>query len=102
MQKKLKESLIGGSFVEVDAEDIQNNASIAAHLAGSLRQSTTPTNGVVDENFELFGCKGVYVGDASTIPVSGTSNITLTACANSWKASVNLVKDLKNENLNYF
>ena len=56
-----------------------------------MKQALLPGDGVVDRNFELHGCRGIYVGDASSIPVSGTSNITLTACANAWAASTNLI-----------
>lgn len=94
LQQKLTSYVKDGTFEPVAIDEIIHNASISAHLAGSLKQTMRPEDGVVDENFELHGCSGIFVGDASSIPVSGTSNITLTACANAWTASKNLISGL--------
>jgi len=94
LQSNLSRYIKDGTFETVAIDEIIHNASISAHLAGSLKQTMRPEDGVVDENFELHGCSGIFVGDASSIPVSGTSNITLTACANAWTASKNLISGL--------
>lgn len=94
LQQKLTSYITDGTFEPVAIDEIIQNASISAHLAGSLKQAIRPEDGVVDKNFELHGCSGIFVGDASSIPVSGTSNITLTACANAWTATKNLISGL--------
>ena len=94
LQQKLTSYVKDGAFEPVAIDEIIQNASLSAHLAGSLKQAIRPEDGVVDKNFELHGCSGIFVGDASSIPVSGTSNITLTACANAWTATKNLISGL--------
>ncbi len=48
-----------------------------AHTLGTTRMSATPTTGVVDENCQVHGVRGLYVAGGSTFPTSGHANPTL-------------------------
>jgi choline dehydrogenase-like flavoprotein len=61
-----------------DASDITVHSS---HPQGGNGLSKDPQKGVVDENFELHGQKGVYVCDASVFPSAITVNPQLTVMA---------------------
>jgi choline dehydrogenase-like flavoprotein len=48
-----------------------------AHPAGTTRISTNPKEGVVDENCQVHGIKGLFVSGSSVFPTSGAANPTL-------------------------
>lgn len=48
-----------------------------AHTLGTTRMSENPKSGVVDENCQVHGVRGLYVAGASVFPTSGHANPTL-------------------------
>jgi choline dehydrogenase-like flavoprotein len=48
-----------------------------AHTLGTTRMSDNPKSGVVDENCQVHGVRGLYVAGASVFPTSGHANPTL-------------------------
>jgi choline dehydrogenase-like flavoprotein len=48
-----------------------------AHTLGTTRMSNNPKSGVVDENCQVHGVRGLYVAGGSTFPTSGHANPTL-------------------------
>jgi len=48
-----------------------------AHSLGTTRMSEDPRSGVVDENCQVHGVRGLYVAGASVFPTSGHANPTL-------------------------
>ncbi len=54
---------------------------MAFHPMGTCRMSANPNNGVVDINGEVYGCKNLYVCDASIFPTSTRINPQLTIMA---------------------
>jgi cholesterol oxidase len=57
------------------------NVSTTAHILGGARMSGGPSEGVVDENLEVFGYSGLYVIDGSSIPSNLGVNPSLTITA---------------------
>ena len=53
-----------------------------AHLLGSLRMAYTPEKGVCNPYGEVFGYRGLFVSDSSTIPGGTSVNPALTIAAN--------------------
>lgn len=51
------------------------------HHSGTCRMAAEPTQGVVDENFRVFGTSNIFVADGSIIPFSGHANTGLTIAA---------------------
>ncbi len=54
---------------------------MAFHPMGTCRMSANPDNGVVDINGEVYGCKNLFVCDASIFPTSTRINPQLTIMA---------------------
>lgn len=54
---------------------------MAFHPMGTCRMSANPDNGVVDINGEVYGCKNLFVADASIFPTSTRLNPQLTIMA---------------------
>jgi choline dehydrogenase len=54
----------------------RNNAS-AYHFAGTCKMASREKGGVVDESGRVYGLNGVWVGDASVIPVVPAANTML-------------------------
>jgi choline dehydrogenase-like flavoprotein len=48
-----------------------------AHTLGTTRMSDNPKSGVVDENCQVHGVRGLYVAGSSIFPTSGHANPTL-------------------------
>ena len=57
------------------------NVPTTAHILGGARISDSPKNGVINENLEVFGYKGLYVIDGSSIPSNLGVNPSLTITA---------------------
>ena len=53
----------------------------AFHPAGTTRMALDPTDGVVDPDGRVHGTDNLYVTGASTFPIAGFANPTLTAVA---------------------
>jgi choline dehydrogenase-like flavoprotein len=48
-----------------------------AHTLGTTRMSDNPRSGVVDENCQVYGVRGLYIAGGSVFPTSGHANPTL-------------------------
>jgi choline dehydrogenase-like flavoprotein len=48
-----------------------------AHSAGTTRMSANPTSGVIDQDCQVHGVRGLYVSGGSIFPTSGHANPTL-------------------------
>jgi choline dehydrogenase-like flavoprotein len=48
-----------------------------AHTLGTTRMSENPRSGVVDENCQVHGVRGLYIAGGSVFPTSGHANPTL-------------------------
>jgi choline dehydrogenase-like flavoprotein len=48
-----------------------------AHTLGTTRMSKNPKSGVVDENCQVHGVRGLYIAGSSVFPTSGHANPTL-------------------------
>lgn len=60
----------------LDEAVAKNNAS-AYHFVGTCKMASRENGGVVDENGRVYGLEGVWVGDASVIPVVPAANTML-------------------------
>jgi cholesterol oxidase len=70
----------GGEPLNMLVESVANK-SITAHILGGAVIGASPQRGVIDSRHELFGHPGVYVVDASAIPVNLGVNPSLTITA---------------------
>lgn len=57
------------------------NIPITAHILGGVPMARTPEDGVVDQNFEVFGYPGLYIVDGSVVPANPGLNPSLTITA---------------------
>ena len=57
------------------------NKSTTAHILGGAVIGVSPAQGVIDVRHQLFGHPGLYVVDASAIPVNLGVNPSLTTTA---------------------
>ena len=57
------------------------NIPTTAHILGGARMSDNPNKGVVNQELEAFGHKGLYVIDGSSIPSNLGVNPSLTITA---------------------
>ncbi len=65
------------------------------HFAGTHVMGTTPNNSVVNENLRSWEHENLYLVGAGSMPSIGSSNTTLTLAALSFKASEQMLKELK-------
>ncbi len=63
------------------ATDVVSTGYITSHMQGSVRMGSDPERSACDENQQLWGVEGLYVGDASVIPRTLTFNPSLTIMA---------------------
>lgn len=70
----------GGQPLNMLIETVANK-STTAHILGGAVIGSTADHGVIDTNHELFGHPGLYVVDASAIPVNLGVNPSLTITA---------------------
>jgi len=81
--EKLAESMadrIGGSASTTYTSAIMDIPT-TAHILGGARLSSSDSDGVVNENLEVFGYSGLYVVDGSVIPSNLGVNPSLTITA---------------------
>ena len=57
------------------------NIPTTAHILGGARISSDPKDGVINEDLEVFGYRGLYVIDGSSIPSNLGVNPSLTITA---------------------
>ena len=62
----------------------------SAHQMGSCRMATSPSQGAVDPNGELWECDDLYVMDASVFPTASGSNPMVTVASISYMLSQRL------------
>jgi choline dehydrogenase-like flavoprotein len=61
---------------------IRNRSPIfSAHQLGTCRMGSGPRSAVCDENGQVFGVRGLYIGDASAFPASSGVNPMITIMA---------------------
>jgi choline dehydrogenase-like flavoprotein len=65
------------------------------HPTGTTRMSSSPRNGVVDENCQVHGIQGLFVSSSSVFPTAGAANPTLMIVA----TAVRLADHLKRRQL---
>jgi choline dehydrogenase-like flavoprotein len=65
------------------------------HPTGTTRMSSSPRNGVVDENCEVHGIHGLFISSSSVFPTAGAANPTLMIVA----TAVRLADHLKRRQL---
>jgi choline dehydrogenase-like flavoprotein len=65
------------------ASDVTRNRStlFSAHQMGSCRMGSDPAHAVCDARGEVFGVRGLYIGDASAFPLSSGVNPMITIMA---------------------
>lgn len=62
----------------VDEERLADGIIIdMAHSAGTTRMSASPTSGVIDQDCQVHGVRGLFVSGGSIFPTSGHANPTL-------------------------
>ncbi len=66
------------------------NVSTTGHIIGGCDIASDPDSGVIDTNHEVFGYPGLYVLDASALPVNVGVNpsLTITAMAERWASLI--------------
>lgn len=76
------------TFAELSHGTAQNNIlesmgnlSVTAHILGGAVMADHPDHGVIDKHHQVFGYSGLYVMDASAIPVNVGVNPSLTITA---------------------
>jgi choline dehydrogenase-like flavoprotein len=75
------------------------NMFISAHQMGTCRMSSTSKGGVVDENGQVWGTKGLYVADASVFPTASGVNPMLTVMSVSDHIATRLAAGLTKQRL---
>lgn len=62
------------------------NLSVTAHILGGCHMGTSPENGVISTNHQVFGYPGLYVVDGSAISANVGVNPSLTITASAERA----------------
>jgi choline dehydrogenase-like flavoprotein len=65
--------------------------SPSRHHMGTTRMSTSPNDGVVDEQCRVHGIDNLYVAGSSVFPTSGIANPTLTLLALGYRLGDHLI-----------
>ena len=65
------------------------------HHMGTTRMATSPREGVVDPDCQVFGVRNLYVAGSSVFPTGGFANPTLTLVALAHRLASHLVAKLK-------
>src|SRR5262249_22899288 len=64
---------------------------LTAHQLGSCRMGRNADEAVCDENGEVFGVRGLYIGDTSAFPGSCGVNPMITVMALAWHTAGRIV-----------
>jgi choline dehydrogenase-like flavoprotein len=64
----------------------------SSHHSGTARMSSTPNDGVCDENGRVYGLSNLFVCDGSVIPGSGFVNTGLTITALAMRMADNFTR----------
>jgi len=67
--------------LQADAADFESHLSDVNHHMGGARMSTSPNDGVVDDQLQVWGIPNLFVCSAAVFPTSSHSNPTLTLLA---------------------
>lgn len=67
--------------LRADAADFEGQLSDVNHHMGGARMSTSPSDGVVDDQLQVWGVPNLHVCSAAVFPTSSHSNPTLTLLA---------------------
>jgi cholesterol oxidase len=78
---------IGGTAHNTLLESV-GNASVTAHILGGCGIGSSPEDGVLDVDHQVFGHRGLFVTDAAAIPanVGVNPSLTITALAERFSA----------------
>ncbi len=71
---------VGGQPLNLLLESV-GGKSITAHILGGAVMGSSPANGVIDADHQVFGHPGLYVVDGSAIPANVGINPSLTITA---------------------
>jgi choline dehydrogenase-like flavoprotein len=64
-----------------DEADWKSHMTDSFHHIGTTRMGADDSDGVVDDNCQVFGTQGLFVAGSSVFPTSGYANPTLTIVA---------------------
>jgi len=84
-----------GHVVVASHEEIDNRIIGGYHHMGTTRMSSSPHQGVVDQNCKIHGVQNLYVAGSSVFPTSGCSNPTLTIVALALRLADHLKAELQ-------
>jgi len=90
--------LIGDSCTFRGVEITKRKLDSGAHFSGTCRLGKTQKNSVVDKNLKYHSMKNLFVCDASVIPKTGNSNLSLTIALLALRLSDYLNKKYNGEN----
>ncbi|MUL38110.1 FAD-dependent oxidoreductase [Gloeocapsopsis dulcis] len=80
--QELERSGVGQLQIELTNDDASwQSLTSSYHHMGTTRMSSSPKQGVVDENCRIHGMGNLYVAGSSVFPTGGHSNPTLTIVA---------------------
>ena len=79
-----------GRVDAVDAAQVVVSPTPACHHMGTARMSSSPADGVVDEQLRVHGSANLYVLSSAAFPCFGFSNPTLTICALAFRMAEHL------------
>jgi cholesterol oxidase len=87
--------ITGGTPLNVIMESM-GNLSFTAHILGGCHMGTSPANGVMDTNHQIFNYPGMYVIDGASISanVGVNPSLTITAMAERAMDSIPSKKDI--------
>ena len=72
--------IIGGTPLNIIMESV-GNLSFTAHILGGCHMGSSPADGVIDTNHQVFNCPGIYVADGAAISANVGVNPSLTITA---------------------
>lgn len=87
---------LGLAKMQIDSWLTDDDANWRSHMAdsyhhiGTTRMSANQSSGVVDDNCQVFGTRGLFVAGSSVFPTSGYANPTLTIVALSMRLAAYL------------
>jgi len=93
--------ITGGTPLNVIMESV-GNLSFTAHILGGCHMGTSPEDGIIDTNHQVFNCPGIYVVDGAAISanVGVNPSLTITAMAERAMNAIPVKQDMSKDFLN--